>query len=142
MYIYFKVGIDDSVLEVIRKPYELEAYNTKELSEVNGKPYIVPVTETVPTFNTDTQVRGEAVNNVVNGTITYPVRDKTQQELDADAREADISAIRGAIKDIGIILVQLSQKLLQDGVVTTNDFTPNIRQTYQDLKQRVDRIAD
>lgn len=59
------------------------------------------------------------------------------------SKERDLDAIRlAATKDTALILVELITKLLADNVISGADFSPSVRQSYQDLKVLADKIAN
>lgn len=64
----------------------------------------------------------------------------SQAEIDDRALANDIQKIIGAVKDIAFIQIELVDKLIQQGTIIATDFTPAVKQAYQDLKTIVDRI--
>lgn len=104
--------------------------------------YEVQVTD--PPYNTDTEVREGPVDSFdpQTGTATrvYTVRSKTQQELDAEQEQADLSAVIAAGKDVVLIITELVPWLLANTAMTPDDFTPAVKQAYLDLKAIADRV--
>lgn len=97
-----------------------------------------------PVYDPDTQVAGEWEFQLNGGDweAVRPVRNMTAQELADKQRNDDIRYIRNGVELIGKLQVQLIDKLLEDLVITPNDFSPNVRQDYLTLKAAVDRVAD
>jgi hypothetical protein len=83
--LYFKINpSDNSIIETIAG--ELDGYNTKANSATNSKPYLVPVTVIEPPYNSATHISEGPVDNYdgTTTTRTYTIREKTQEELDAN----------------------------------------------------------
>ena len=93
-------------------------------------------------FDPATQVRTGPVHQVGadDVTATYTVRAKTQGEMDADQRAADLGTLREAGRDLAVVLVELVDWLLANTAMTANDFTPAVRQTYVDVKAITERV--
>lgn len=64
----------------------------------------------------------------------------TQRELDEAAEARDVGTIRAAVEKLAFIQIEVIDKLLADGILAGSDFTPDVRQAYQDIKVIVDRI--
>ncbi|MCG7984745.1 MAG: hypothetical protein JAY90_18585 [Candidatus Thiodiazotropha lotti] len=141
--IYFKIDpSNDSIQEVISKPYALEDYNTKETSLLNGKPFLVPVTVTDPSFDHATQVKTGPVDayDGANAKRIYTIRDKTKEELQSEALAADEHDLSIAAKDLPFVLIELIDHLSDENIVNTNDFSTKAKQAYLDVKTISDRI--
>ncbi len=132
----------DGSTETIRefRQYDLSAGKVKTLA--NGNAAARPVETTDPPFDPATEIREGPVLTIFADRVTevFTVRAKTQAELDADQRAADLSVLRGAGKDAVLVLIELIDKLLADAVISAGDFTPDVRQAYQDLKVIADRV--
>ena len=110
---------------------QLKAFGWHEM-EVNDPPY-----------DLETQVK-EGPIDTWNGRVaarSYIVRPRTQEELDALQEEKDIRKVRAGTILIGSLLVQLIKKLLQENIISAQDFTPQVRQDFQTLKDAIDRLA-
>jgi len=71
---------------------------------------------------------------------TYSVRAKTAQELAEEQRDDDLRVLRDGGKDLALVVTELVAKLIEKGVIAAGDFTPGVRQTYQDVKAIADRV--
>lgn len=143
MNTYFLISAtDNAILEVRRTQTLLEGYNTKEDSAINGKPYLVEVAVTDPAYDPATEVKEGPTDayDGINATRIYAVRAKTAQELNTEQLNNDINVLRAAGKDTVLVLVELIDYLLANTAMSGTDFTPNVRQAYQDLKVIADRI--
>jgi hypothetical protein len=74
-------------------------------------------------------------------TGTYSVRDKSAQELAAEEAQEN----KGAISQMSSakamwLLIEVIDKLLAQGTIQASDFTPGVKQAYQDLKAKVDSV--
>ncbi|MCR4283075.1 MAG: hypothetical protein NUV72_08630 [Bauldia sp.] len=58
----------------------------------------------------------------------------------AAAKQADTEKLRDGGEKIAFVLVELVDKLLAKGTIVATDFTPNVRQVYQDVKAIADRV--
>ena len=63
-----------------------------------------------------------------------------QAVIDDIARETDIQQLRGAGKDIALVLTELVDWQLANTVMQATDFTPQVKQAYLDLKVIADRV--
>ena len=76
----------------------------------------------------------------------YPTQEQAdawQVEYDASGvvqNAADIDTLRGAGKDVALVVVRLVQWVLDNTAMTADDFRPEVRQAYQDLKVIADRL--
>jgi len=143
--LYFKIHpSDDSIISTLSRsfPFADDAYNTKETSLINGKPFLVEASETFDPYDSATQVR-EPTQDTYDGTTAlrhHPVRDKTVEELAAEERATDIAALRNAGKDAVMVLVELVSYQLANSSMGADDFTPDVKQAFLDLKVIADRI--
>ena len=72
---------------------------------------------------------------------SYIITNYTQEQLDAQALQNDLSSLQTASgKSAIIVLVELIDYLLANTAMTAADFTPNVRQSYQDIKIIADRV--
>jgi len=90
------------------------------------------------------QKRGDTIEDVdvvaQTVTVTRPAVDMTAQEIaDRDIAD-DISALRNAGKDMALVLTEFVDWALANTSMTANDFTPNVRQAYQNIKAIADRV--
>jgi len=60
--------------------------------------------------------------------------------VDAEQAKVDLSALRGAGRDIAVVLTELIDYLLANTAMVADDFTPNVKQAYLDLKVIADRV--
>ncbi len=120
MTLYFK--IENGTTDII-DTFEgaLVDFNTKAISQINGKPFFVIATITDPAFTPITQVRTGPIDTY-DGTAAdrvFTVRAKTQAEIDAErdaASEDDLRRIKTAVlyaaekagDDITILAVRLA----------------------------------
>jgi len=143
--LYFKIHPSDNSIEETRTrpvPYAEGEYNTKENSAINGKSFLVEASETFDPYDSATQVR-EPIQDTYDGTTAlrhHPVRDKTVEELAAEERATDIAALRNAGKDAVMVLVELVSYQLANTAMSADDFTPDVKQAFLDLKVIADRI--
>jgi hypothetical protein len=76
----------------------------------------------------------------------YPTQEQAdawQVEYEASGvvqNAADTDALRGAGKDVTLVVVRLVQWVLDNTGMTPADFSPEARQAYQDLKVIADRL--
>jgi len=103
----------------------------------------VQVTVVDPTFDLNTQVRTGPTYVVANDfsiVETFAVRAMTPPELDACQDVRDTSDLQGAGKDMALVVMELVTWLVANTAMQTSDFTPSVRQAYQDLKTIADRV--
>ena len=133
---------EDTVLETIIRGTPFGEVNTRQNSALNHKPFILPM-ERVGYEPVDpmVEVRTGPIFDVQTDkcVATFAIRAKTQPELDADQRDADAGTLRGAGKDVALVLIELIDKLLADNVIAATDFTTDVRQVYLNLKVIADR---
>jgi hypothetical protein len=72
-------------------------------------------------------------------TGTYTVRDKTEEELAADQQAVDITDIKSSVDKIAFIVTEDISRRIKQGITVPTDFSPAVRQIFQDLKVIVDR---
>ena len=107
--IYFEI---DATLHTIVSQIQgdFQEYNTKETSLLNGKNFLVLVTETVPTFDPAIEYLSAAVDVYVYATNIatrdYTVIAYTQQELDDQDLASDIDQVQSVGKDTLLVLIQ------------------------------------
>ena len=142
--LYFKINVlTHEIIESINAS-PLENYNTKETATLNGKPFLVPVTETVPTYDPATEYLSDPVDaydydtNVA--TRDYTVITKTAEELTQEQLQTDINTLNNYGKDVVLVLVQLVDYLLNNTAMQATDFDPKVRDAYLDIKPIADRI--
>jgi hypothetical protein len=144
MTLFFKISNDGQTILGEKRLDDGVGYNSFETSRVNGKPFLAPVTVTYPPYDPATEVKEGPVDaydlQTNTATRTYSVRQKTQVELDQDQLEADNAAIKAAVKSIGLVTVELVEKLLSDNVIAATDFSADVRDRFQNLKQIADRL--
>ena len=97
-----------------------------------------------PDYDPETQIKEGPIDSWDGTTATraYTVRDLTQTELDEKQERTDVAEVSNAVVLIGKLTIQLIDKLLTNNVIQATDFTPNVRQDYQNLKSVIDRISD
>lgn len=84
---------------------------------------------------------------IVNG-VSVPMTDAevtAMQTTDpaaaaASAKAADTMKLRDGGEKIAFVLVELVDKLIAKGAIAATDFTPAVRQVYQDVKTIADRV--
>ncbi len=141
-YVHVEDGaIDDGPRELPRawrNTSGLDLADTETLKELGWLP-VAPVGDT---FDPATQVRTGPVLVIGDDevTATYEVRDKTAQELAAEQRAVDSSKLREAGKDVAVVLTELVDYLIANTAMQASNFTPSVRQAYQDLKVIADRV--
>ena len=93
-------------------------------------------------FDPATQVRTGPTHQILAAKVrsTYSLRAKTAQELANEQRDDDLQALRDGGKDLALVVSELVAKLIEKGVIAAGDFTPGVRQTYQDVKAIADRV--
>ena len=94
-------------------------------------------------FDPTIEVRTGPVNTVApdfDVTETWTVRAKTQAELDVEQRSQDTARLREAGKDMALVLTELVTWLVTNTAMQASDFSPDVRQAYQDLKVIADRV--
>lgn len=146
MFTYFLIengGVSSSDIRAVRESEEqYTSYNTKEASLLNGKAFIVPVAVTDPAFDPETQIQEGPVDlwDGITAERIYTVRDKNQADYDAEQLEDDLFVLRGAGKDIALVLTELVQWNLDNTAMAADDFTASVKQAYLDLKAIADRV--
>ena len=97
-----------------------------------------------PAHNSDTH-RLEEVKPIPAKATKVPytaVKRDLAAEAAAHQRDEDTEYVMVSSKDQAIfVLVELVAKLVANGTITANDFTPSVKQAYLDLKERVDRLT-
>ena len=93
-------------------------------------------------FDPETQVRTGPTFQILSAKVrsTYTLRDKTAQELADEQRDDDLRVLRDGGKDLALVVTELVTKLIEKGVIAASEFTPGVRQTYQNVKAIADRV--
>ncbi len=73
-------------------------------------------------------------------TVTHTAIDMTAQEIADRDLANDIGELRSGGKDIALVLIELIDYLLANTNMSATDFTPDVRQAYQDIKVIADRV--
>lgn len=104
---------------------------------------VYPIQDTPPTLavneeitSTDLSFDGSTVTKNYTVAETMPIAEWNQAQQDKN----DNAFILNAINKLAFIQIELIDKLLADNVITATDFTPDVRQAYQDIKAAVDRL--
>ena len=146
MPLYFKIDpSDDSIIDVLQTNSTLENYNTKTTAALNGKPYLVAVIVTDPAFDSATQVKEGPVDSYdgTTATRTYTVRAKTQAELDADQRQADISKVRNGVLKLANSYTLLARVLVDKAIIDPLvDFDQSARDDFLEIEAAVNRLEN
>jgi hypothetical protein len=71
-----------------------------------------------------------------NGIAWVDDADRTDQEQ----RQADLGVLREAGKDMALVLTELVSWLIANTAMQANDFTPQVKQAYLNLKAIADRV--
>lgn len=109
----------------------------------------LPVVYVNEAYDSATQVRTGPTGSNVGAVVapgadavtgTYTVRDKTVQELADDQRNQDLAGLRGAGKDLALVLTELIQWIVANTAMQATDFSPAVRQAYLDLRAIADRV--
>lgn len=70
----------------------------------------------------------------------YVVNDYTAEELAENQQNKDIATLQDKGKDVCLVLTELISWMLANTNIKATDFTPEVRQAYQDIKAIADRI--
>ena len=121
----------------------LTGFVTRSEGMAKGKGWYLPA-NIVPLACTATERRISASYSNLGqptGTITEQCQAKTAQELADEQTSADESVIASmATRKAMWVLVELISKLLAQGTIVANDFTPAVKAAYQELKAKVDVV--
>lgn len=139
MLTYFKCHpASHAIIDVVAREEAPVAYNTRESSQANGKPYLVPVTVTDPLYDPATEVKEGPVDSYdgVTATRVYSVRAKTAEELAAEQQASDADLLAQSAKDIALVIAEL----VDTGLVNPGAFTPAASAALTRIKPPADRL--
>ena len=71
---------------------------------------------------------------------THDTWEAEYQAAGVEQRAQDVAALRAAGKDAVLVLVELIEWQLANTAMQASDFTPQVKQAYQDLKVIADRV--
>lgn len=143
MYTYFKIQNNTTnIIEVIETIKPLSSYITKEIAAITNYDFLVPVEVTEATLNPSIQVLNDPIDTYdgILATRVFTTRSKTQQKLDYDAQIKDIGLIKDKGKDLALLIIEFIDWALANTAMTATDFTPDVRQAYQNIKIIANRI--
>lgn len=111
------------------------------LAEAKDRKWVA-YSETVASIDPATEIATAPVIEVTADGVTRTVgkRALTAEELRSKRNAADIASLRSSGKDMALITVELIEKLLADNVIAATDFSPNVRQAFQNVKAIADRL--
>ena len=147
-YIHHTNGVIDQAPQALPKSWKADHWITgldKADAETLRNLGWLPVTYVNETYDPETQVHegptgcniGDSVSDGATEAVgTYTVREKTQDELDAETT-ADLN--RAGAKGI-LALVALIDKLIEKGVISAADFDVVGKEAYQYIKPIADRL--
>ncbi len=141
-------SIDDGPRSLPRSWRNVSGLYLATPEELKDKGWL-PVVYVNDAYDTATQVRtgpvgcnvGDVITQGVDSvTGTYTVRDKTAQELTGEQQTQDLANLREAGRDIALVLTELVDWTLANTSMQPTDFSPIVKQAYQDLKVIADRV--